>query len=268
MSVFQITIPLLYCVSGVLTACSRLPKFESQSGLFLTIGMTLALTGVLWNALLLFGVTLGAAGIVLSLQNVVAMIGLQLAIVACACAVVPSLRGLAGGLLLLAGAAAVATTDVQGEFVALSWQLRAHILTSIFAYGLLRVGAIVAVYKLVQDTRLRSGKLSPVNRLFAPLETNEMLLYGIASTGFAALLLGVVSGLTFVDDFFAQHLVHKSILSLIALLLFGVLIAGRLFAGWRGRRAVYLYLWGFGVLGLAYFGSRFILENLLGRSWG
>jgi ABC-type uncharacterized transport system permease subunit len=54
---------------------------------------------------------------------------------------------------------------------------------------------------------------------------------------------------------------------LLALLLFGILLAGRQFAGWRGKRAVYLYLWGFAILCLAYFGSRFILEELLGRSW-
>ena len=77
-----------------------------------------------------------------------------------------------------------------------------------------------------------------------------------------------VSGLAFVENLFAQHLVHKTVLSLIALVLFGVLLAGRQFAGWRGRRAVFLYLWGFVVLGLAYFGSRYILEALLGRSWG
>jgi ABC-type uncharacterized transport system permease subunit len=51
------------------------------------------------------------------------------------------------------------------------------------------------------------------------------------------------------------------------LLLFGILSAGRFFAGWRGRPAVYLYLWGFAMLMLAYFGSRFVLENVLGRSW-
>jgi ABC-type uncharacterized transport system permease subunit len=50
-------------------------------------------------------------------------------------------------------------------------------------------------------------------------------------------------------------------------LLFGVLLAGRQFAGWRGRRAVSLYLWGFATLGLAYFGSRFVLEEVLGRTW-
>jgi ABC-type uncharacterized transport system permease subunit len=140
-------------------------------------------------------------------------------------------------------------------------------LISLFAYGLLTVGAIVAVFSLVQDQRLRSGRLSAVNQLFAPLETTERLLFGIAGAGFLVLLLAVVSGFAFVEDLFAQHLVHKTALSILALSLFGILLAGRIFAGWRGQRAVYLYLWGFGVLGLAYFGTRYILENILGRSW-
>jgi ABC-type uncharacterized transport system permease subunit len=142
------------------------------------------------------------------------------------------------------------------------------VLISLLAYGLLTVGAIVAVFALVQDRRLRAARLSPANRLFAPLETTEKLLYGIAAAGFLTLLLAVFSGFLFVSDLFAQHLVHKTALSLLALVLFGVLLGGRWFAGWRGRRAVYLYLWGFAMLGLAYFGSRFVLEQLLGRSWG
>jgi ABC-type uncharacterized transport system permease subunit len=149
-----------------------------------------------------------------------------------------------------------------------SWQLQAHILISLFAYGLLSVGAIVAIYALIQDRRLQAARISSFNQIFAPLETTERLLFGIASAGCAVLLLAVFSGFAFVDNLFAQHLVHKTALSILALLLFGVLIAGRQFAGWRGRRAVFLYLWGFGILCLAYFGSRFVLENVLGRSWG
>ena len=64
------------------------------------------------------------------------------------------------------------------------------------------------------------------------------------------------------------HLAHKTAFSLLALLLFGILVAGRLFAGWRGKRAVYLYLWGFAFLCVAYFGARYVLEELLNRSWG
>ena len=104
--------------------------------------------------------------------------------------------------------------------------------------------------------------------MFAPLDTTEKLLFGVATAGFMGLLLSVVSGFTFVENLFAQHLVHKTALSLLALLLFGILLSGRALAGWRGYRAVSLYLWGFGFLCLAYFGSRFILEEILGRSWG
>jgi ABC-type uncharacterized transport system permease subunit len=107
-----------------------------------------------------------------------------------------------------------------------------------------------------------------VNHLFAPLEMTEKLLFGVAAAGLIGLLLSVVSGFTFVEDLFAQHLVHKTALSILALILFGILVAGRMFAGWRGKRAVYLYLWGFGFLCLAYFGARYVLEELLGRSWG
>jgi len=265
--VFQITILLSYASAGALFALSRLPRFGASAGIFFAVGALLSATGLIWHTVILAGLTVAPGGLHLALNNIVSMVRLELAFVALIGSIVPSLRRMSGGMLLLAAACAAATSDERGELILLSWQLRSHILISVFAYGLLSVGAIVAVYTLIQDNRLRSGQLSSVNRLFAPLETNERLLYGIAAGGFAALLVGVVSGLTFVENLFAQHLVHKSTFSILALVLFGILLGGRYFACWRGRRAVYLYLWGFACLGLAYFGSRFVLEVLLDRSW-
>ena len=94
------------------------------------------------------------------------------------------------------------------------------------------------------------------------------MLYGTASAGIAVLAMSIVLGIAFVENIFAQHLVHKTVLSLTALLIFGILLAGRHFAGWRGKRAIYLYLGGFVILFLAYFGSRYILEVILHRRWG
>jgi ABC-type uncharacterized transport system permease subunit len=48
--------------------------------------------------------------------------------------------------------------------------------------------------------------------------------------------------------------------------IFGLLLAGRYFYGWRGRRALRWTMTGFVVLLLAYVGSRFVLEVVLGRS--
>ena len=225
---------------------------------------------IAWHSWMLWSGLAVATGLSLSLGNTASFVGLQIAVIAAIGALEPSLRGLSGGLLLLAGFCAAFTGlgSDAGTLQEMSWQIQAHVLLSLFAYGLLTVGAIVAVYALVQDRRLRKAKLSPINQLFAPLETTERLLFGVTSTGFFVLLLAVSSGLAFVENLFAQHLVHKTVLSLLALVLFGILLAGRRFAGWRGRRAIYLYLWGFLVLGLAYFGSRYVLEALLGRSWG
>ena len=224
--------------------------------------------GVVVHARLLFTVLM-PGGIGLTLATAASLIGLQLALTGLLGGIEPTLRGVSAGLLFLAAITSLgggpATDAVAAD---LSWQIRAHVMTSMFAYGLLTIGAIVAIYALVQDRRLRSGRLSSVNHLFAPLETTENLLYAVTATGFTVLALSVVSGVTFIEDLFAQHLVHKTGLSLLALVLFGILLLGRHFAGWRGKRAVYLYLASFVVLSLAYFGSRYVLEELLGRTWG
>jgi ABC-type uncharacterized transport system permease subunit len=229
-----------------------------------------AIAAVLMHGSALFdSLTLGGT-INVSLVSSVSLIGLQLAVIGTLAAIDDELRGVSAGLFILA----VPTVLISQPDAAaaagsgLTWQLQTHVFSAMFAYGLLTAGTIVAIYALVQDRRLRAAKLSPVNRLFAPLEKTERVLYGVATVGIILLALSVILGITFVENLFAQHLVHKTVLSLLALVVFGVLLAGRHFRGWRGRRAVYLYLGGFALLCLAYFGSRVILEVLLNRSWG
>jgi len=82
------------------------------------------------------------------------------------------------------------------------------------------------------------------------------------------LTLSLFTGFVFVTNLFTQHLVHKTVLSLFAWTIFGVLLIGRVRFGWRGRTAVGWTLFGFGVLALAYFGAKFVLEDVLGRHWG
>lgn len=233
-------------------------------------GFATGVVALVWHSLLVWRSLKSGDGLSLSLATTTSFIGLQLALIGIAGSLQPALRGLGGGLLGLAAIGALFTSSGTADLpgTPMTWQLQGHVLISLFAYGLLTVGAIVALYALAQDRRLRSGQLSAVNQLFAPLETTERLLFAVTGSGFAILLIAVLSGLAFVENLFAQHLVHKTVLSIVALALFGVLLAGRQFAGWRGRQAIYLYLWGFAILCLAYYGSRFILENVLGRSWG
>ena len=69
-----------------------------------------------------------------------------------------------------------------------------------------------------------------------------------------------------IADLFAQQLWHKTVLSLLAWAGFGALLFGRVRYGWRGRRAVRLTLVAMTVLGLAFFGSKYVLEVVLQRA--
>ncbi|MGB5246388.1 MAG: cytochrome c biogenesis protein CcsA [Woeseia sp.] len=259
----------MYAGAGVALAMSRLPRFSGIASPLVLAGLATLAGSILWHATTLIGLILVPQGLQLSLANSASFVGLQLALIALLGNYDARLRGLTAGLLLLAAVAVMPTgAHPSDDAVATSWQLQAHILISLFAYGLLAVGAIVAAFALAQERRLRARQLNSINALFAPLETTERMLFGITTGGFLSLLLAVLSGFLFVENLFAQHLVHKTVLSIIALLIFGVLLAGRAFYGWRGRRAVSLYLWGFVILCLAYFGSRFVLEILLHRNWG
>ena len=263
---FQITLLFLYLIAAFAFAFSRLPGNTDRERPFVLGAFFVTAVAIVIHGRLLY-IDLLPGG--LSLTNAASLIGLQLSLTALLGAFDARLRGLSAGLLVLAALTAVATgqADAVDSPAVLSWQIRTHVLTSMFAYGLLTVGAIVAIYALIQEARLRSARLSAASYLFAPLETTEKLLYAVTTAGFVVLLLSVISGFTFVEDLFAQHLIHKTTLSLVALLIFGILLLGRRLAGWRGKRAVYLYLAGFATLCLAYFGSRFILEVILGRSW-
>ncbi len=266
---FQITILFLYLGAAISLALSRTRPPEKGRRLYLSASIPLAGLAIILHAWHLHTAIMPAGHFTLTLSSAISLIGLQLAVIAAVAALDATLRGVSGILFLISAAAGSLTFAYPAAAGAadLTWQIQAHIALSMFAYGLLTAGAIVAVLALIQDLRLRAGKLSPVNHLFAPLETTERLLYGVATAGFVVLALAVVSGVTFVENLFAQHLVHKTILSLLALAMFGVLVIGRQVAGWRGRRAVYLYLGGFVLLCLAYFGTRYILEEVLNRSW-
>ncbi len=266
----QITILSLYLLAAGAFTASRLPRFGTRARPLSIAATILVATGIVVHGEALFSLVHLATSINLTVGNAISMIGLELAIIGLIASIEPTLRGISGGLILLA-ALTVLLMGPSGDATAgveLSWQVRAHVVIALLSYGLLTVGTIVALYALVQERRLQAARLSPVNQLFAPLETTEKLLFGVAAAGFVGLTLAIVSGSSFVNNLIEQHLAHKFGLSILAWLIFGVLLVGRHFRGWRGKRAVRLYLGGFAVLCLAYFGSRLILEEIFHRSWG
>lgn len=147
-----------------------------------------------------------------------------------------------------------------------AWQLTAHILLSLVAYSLFAIAAVQAALLAIQDNHLRNRHPGGFIRALPPLATMENLLFQLISLGFFVLTLALFSGAVFVEDMFAQHLVHKTFFSLLSWLVFAVLLWGRRHWGWRGRKAIRWTLGGFAMLVLAYTGSQLVLQLVLHRA--
>ncbi len=143
--------------------------------------------------------------------------------------------------------------------------LEVHILISILAFSFLNIAAIQALLLAIQDKQLHNRHPGGFIRALPALETMETLLFQIIGMGFILQTLSLASGAIYLENIFAQHLVHKTILSLAAWLVFAVLLWGRWRFGWRGRTAIMWTLSGFITLMLAYFGSKLVLELILMR---
>ena len=139
-----------------------------------------------------------------------------------------------------------------------------HILTSILAFGFLNIAAIQALLLAVQNRQLRHRHPGGFIRSLPPLQTMEKLLFQMIGLGFILQTLSLLSGFVFLEDMFAQHMVHKTVLAITAWLVFAILLWGRWRFGWRGRTAIRWTLGGFASLLLAYIGSKMVLELVLG----
>jgi ABC-type uncharacterized transport system permease subunit len=140
-----------------------------------------------------------------------------------------------------------------------------HIVTSILAYSLLSLSTLQALFVAMQDYYLHKHRPVKIMRRLPPLQIMETLLFQIMGAGFTFLTLSLMSGALFLENIFAQHLVHKTVLSLFAWLVFGMIMWGHWKYGWRGRKVVRWTLIGFVVLMIAYFGSKLVLEFILKR---
>jgi ABC-type uncharacterized transport system permease subunit len=146
-----------------------------------------------------------------------------------------------------------------------SWQLDSHILISLLAYSVLGLAALQALLLAIQDYHLHNRQPGGFIRALPPLQTMEALMFQMIRIGFVLLSLALVTGALFLEDIFAQHLVHKTVLSCMAWLVFATLLWGRWRFGWRSQVAIRWTVGGFVFLMLAYFGSKLVLELILNR---
>ncbi len=168
-------------------------------------------------------------------------------------------------VLPIAAMTVLTTSYYDPTAITIDLELQSHIFFSVTAYCLLGLGALQALLVSIQSRHLHNHKPGGFIRALPPLNAMERILFTLLTAGFVLLSLSLLSGFAFLDDMFAQQLVHKTILSLGAWILFATLLFGRWRYGWRGKLAVKWTLWAFTLLIFAYFGSKFVIEIVIGR---
>ncbi len=232
------------------------------------LGLSLGFAGLILHSWLLWDSIFSHAALNLGFFNALALTAWTVVTLLLVSSLTKPVENL--GLILLPVAALTVGLEARfGEIAfmgpATSWALKIHVLLSMLAYSLLTLAAVQAILLAVQDHHLRNRQPRGFVRGLPPLQTMESLLFEMIGAGFVLLTLALLSGFAFLEDMFAQHLVHKTVLSCLGWLVFGGLLLGRFRYGWRGRTAIIWTLSGFVLLILAYFGSKAVLQLILAR---
>ncbi len=140
-----------------------------------------------------------------------------------------------------------------------------HLAFGVACYGLFGTAVVHAWFMRHAEKRIRLAKDSHSG---LPLLTLERLTYRLVGSGFVLLSATLALGMAF-DEVLYQHAWrwdHKTVFSILSWVTFAILLIGRSAFGWRGKRAAGVLYMGSIFLLLAYVGSRFVMEIIIGRT--
>jgi len=145
---------------------------------------------------------------------------------------------------------------------------RSHFLSAMLAYSLFTLAALHALFMRFIEHKLHARTIDKRLTSLPSILSMEALLFRMIGTAFLLLTLAIASGAVFSEQILGHAFTfdHKTVFALTSWAIFAALLIGRHIYGWRGRVALRWTLAGFLLLILAYIGTRFVLEVLLGRA--
>lgn len=140
-----------------------------------------------------------------------------------------------------------------------------HLALGVASYGLFAAAVVHAGLMTRAERRIRRASEDGPG---VPLLTLERIMFRCVHAGFVLLTATLLVGWLFGEALYGRpwRLDHKTVFSLLAWVVFAVLLVGRARFGWRGLHATRMVYTGAVMLLLGYAGSRFVLEVVLGHS--
>ncbi len=257
---------LAYLTAGLIISL-RLFRVQAETNAPRVLALAVGFVGVALHAMPLYQNMVSANGINMGVFNALSLITWTITLLLLISSLSKPVENLAIAIMPITAIAVYLDSRYQSvHFLTdqFSGGLTIHILVSMLAYSLFTLASVQAILLAIQDHHLRQRHPGGFIRALPPMQTMESLLFEMIAVGFVLLSLALLSGFAFLENMFEQRLAHKTVLSIIAWFVFGTLLWGRYRFGWRGQKALIWTLSGFVVLMLAYFGSKVVIELILG----
>lgn len=252
-----------------LTSVYLLWAITRQKAIHKGLTLDLLAIGSLAHACLLYPKIVTATGLNFNLFNVMSLTSLfMLVFYWLFCLYRPILvLGILATPLALGGAVMGYTGNAPYQpLTTITPLLQWHIVLSLAAYSVLFMAAVQAVMLRLQ---IRELKRQTIHRLWVnklpSLQSMESLLFDMIGVGFMLLSVALLLGFLDTHDLMGQHLAHKTVFSGLSWLIYGALLFGHWRYGWRGIKASNMAIYGSILLGLAFIGTKFVLEIILGK---
>ena len=240
--------------TGGLVAVNRLPVFVA--GGMAVLAHVASASGVIYTS----------TGYHFGIAEISTLIAASISLLVLTSSLRKPLDNLFLGLFPLAVVAIILSLTVSSDYppTELSAGMAGHVLISILAYSFITIAAVQAGFLAYQNYQLKHGHAGGFLKRFPSLQDMEALLFELLWVGQLLLSLGIVAGFVFISDIWGRDgVIHKSFFSVLAWIVFAVLLWGRHQLGWRGATAIRGTLSGFALLLVGFYGSKFALEFLV-----
>jgi len=250
-----------YLIGSVFQGMNFKSNKETRNQVFIFGGLA-----VMAHAVSSYGVIQSSDGLHFGLFEISTLITLSISLLV----LVSSLRKPMGilflGLFPLAALSIVASLAIRSDYppTNMSLSLASHVLISILAYSFITIAALQAGFLAYQDRQLKQRQTGGLIRKLPSLQDMEAFLFELVWVGQMLLSLTIATAFFFFNDIWgADGIIHKTVFSTLAWIVFAVLLWGRHQLGWRGQTAIRGTLSGFALLIIGFYGVKFALEYLI-----
>ena len=218
------------------------------------------------HAISAYGIVRAPGGYQFGITQISSIIALAISVLVLGSSLRKPLDNLFLGLFPLAIVAILLSLMIGSSFPATSLGAGSgsHVLLSVLAYGFISIAALQAIFLSYQNYQLKHGHAGGLLTKLPPLQDMEAFLLELLWAGEVLLSLAILAGVFFIDDVWGMDgIIHKSFFTVLAWLVFAVLLWGHHRLGWRGTTMIRGTLSGFILLIIGFYGSKFVLEYVL-----